>query len=107
MRFSAPTWRREDRQSSGPSPRRVVRFAIIIQQLLNESAILYTIILVFHMRQPIYIASSPAPISNNFARGSLFKVFNFIAYEMTTLRMVQDLSLAPEEDFRVGVDEKL
>ena len=37
----------------------------------------------------------------------LFKVFNFIAYEMTTLRMVQDLSLAPEEDFRVGVDESL
>ena len=25
------------------------------------------------MRQPIYIASSPAPISNNFARGSLVK----------------------------------
>ena len=37
----------------------------------------------------------------------LFKIFNFIAFEMTTLRMVQDLSLAPEEYFRIGVDENL
>ena len=37
----------------------------------------------------------------------LFKIFNFIAFEMTTLRMVQDLSLAPQEYFKVGVDESL
>jgi hypothetical protein len=36
-----------------------------------------------------------------------FQTFNFIAFEMTTLRMVQDLSFAREEDFRVGVDESL
>ena len=40
------------------------------------------------MRQPIYIASSPAPISNNFARGSYIsaliegKDFLFLGYSL-------------------------
>jgi hypothetical protein len=34
-----------------------------------------------------------------------FQIFNFIAFEMTTVRMVQDLALAPEGRFNLGVEE--
>ena len=36
---------------------------------------------------------------------ALFQIFNYIAFEMTTVRMVQDLSIAPEERFDLGVAE--
>ncbi len=37
----------------------------------------------------------------------LFNIFNYLAFEMTTLRFVRDLAKRPSEDFQVGVDENL
>jgi hypothetical protein len=37
---------------------------------------------------------------------ALFDLFNFMAFEMATLRMVRNLSWKPEEDFEVGQDER-
>ena len=37
----------------------------------------------------------------------LFNIFNYLAFEMTTLRFVRDLAKKPSEDFQVGVDERL
>lgn len=36
----------------------------------------------------------------------LFNLFNYLAFEMTTLRFVRDLAKTPHEDFEVGVDER-
>jgi len=36
-----------------------------------------------------------------------FQIFNYIAFEMTTLRMVQGLSFVPQERFELGFDESL
>ena len=52
-------------------------------------------------------SADPLPFWSARLAMTSFQVVNFIAFEMTTLRMVQDLSLAPEEDFRLGVDESL
>jgi len=38
---------------------------------------------------------------------TLFGIFNYLAFEITTLRMVRDLALTPQEDFAIGVDERL
>ncbi len=37
----------------------------------------------------------------------LFNIFNYLAFEMTTLRYVRDLAKTPHEDFAVGADERL
>ncbi|HTO78548.1 MAG TPA: hypothetical protein VMJ31_02095, partial [Methylocystis sp.] len=37
----------------------------------------------------------------------LFGMFNYLAFEITTLRMVRDLAQLPSEDFQIGVDERL
>ena len=38
---------------------------------------------------------------------TLFGVFNYLAFEIATLRMVRDLAQTPSEDFQIGVDERL
>jgi fumarate reductase subunit D len=38
---------------------------------------------------------------------TLFGMFNYLAFEITTLRMVRDLAQTPSEDFQIGVDERL
>ena len=37
----------------------------------------------------------------------LFGILNYLAFEITTLRMVRDLAATPHEDFAIGVDEHL
>jgi len=38
---------------------------------------------------------------------ALFGIFNYLAFEITTLRMVRDLAQTPQEDFAIGDDERL
>jgi hypothetical protein len=38
---------------------------------------------------------------------ALFGIFNYLAFEITTLRMVRDLAETPQEDFAIGEDERL